>query len=210
LSGRKVFDLSSNLSSNSNSNLSANSTQPKQIKAHVAGSFSAIREGVCNFIVCCYAEAARAKCQQLPNKGDLLSIVRYAVNCEVEQNFVLTPAMSPLEYVAEVAEPSLLSDIQTLLLKVNPYDLRKQAERIMILALAGKTPLGEAKARLENNLKTAAMAPFLTQAARLRSAVIDSYRIGGPAAAEKHKVAEFEINYVRMKCDSKTKETNST
>lgn len=182
----------------------------KPVTAHIAGSFSAGREGVCNFIVCCYAEAARAKCQQLPSKGELSSIVSYAVNCEVEQTFFLLPPMTPLEYVSEVAEPSLLSNVQTVLLRINPYELRKKAERLVILALAGKAPYKETLTRLENNLKTAPLVPFLRQAVKLKSAVVESLKIGVTAAAEKYGVAEFEINYVRTKCDSKTEKTTFT
>lgn len=181
-----------------------------QDKVHITRRLDDVRPGICNFIVCCHAEAVRIRAPKLPEKCSLLDAVRYALECEVEGGYQVDPETTPLQYVAAVSAPSLISEIQTHLLRVNPYALRKSAEALVIATLSGGVSTVEAKRRFRNNLRTASIADLLDKAAPLRKAVISSRSMGVEAAAELHQVPTFEINYVRKKCDSATDKGGTT
>jgi hypothetical protein len=167
------------------------------VPVHVTPHLKDYRKGTVNFIVASAAELATTNYPLLStlHTDSLIDEVREALLKRVE----IVPAvteMLPIDYVNQVAKPSLLNKIQTQIYKIQPYSLRKTTQHLVLGYL--KSEISESKIRkaLADNLKHEELLPLVLAARPLREAVARLAQEPLEKVAAESGYPTFELLYI--------------
>jgi hypothetical protein len=162
---------------------------------HVSDSVKDYRAKTVNFIVASLAELSLTNFTSLQIEDNLLSSLKAALTKPVfiKPTFKVLTSM---DYVNQVAKPSLLNKIQTEIYKIQPYALRKQTQVIVLDYFNNRISQRQLKQMMSNNLKQEAILPLLMQAQSLRDAVarLGKETVEEVAASTGHPT--FELLYL--------------
>lgn len=162
---------------------------------HVTTVLRDYRANTVNFIVSSGAELATTNYPRLKDKLDIVEAVREALLSE--KSVVPTvKVVSPMDYVHQVAKPSLLNKIQTQIYKIQPYGLRKQTQQLVLAYMASKITKAQIKKALSDNLKHEALLPLILSADSLRDAVARLPAETAEAVAADTGHPTFELLYL--------------
>jgi hypothetical protein len=144
------------------------------LSVHVTDILTDFKPNTVNFIVAAKAELGLTNFVDVATvsngEGDLdRLLVRALTNPKliVPKIKVLTP----MDYVHQVAKPSLLNKIQTEIHKIQPYALRKQAQALVLDFLNNRISDRQLKQAMSDNLKLEILLPKVLEASSLRDAV---------------------------------------
>ena len=110
--------------------------------------------------------------------------------------------ISALEYVDQVAKPSLLNKIQTEIYKIQPYSLRKDTQRLMLQFFNSKVSERTALHALRRSYKTEGLIPYVKGGHNLRAAVARLKYETVEAVAADTDLPTFELLYLSRANDS--------
>lgn len=131
-------------------------------------------------------------------KVGLVAALEYAIENPVTWKLEMR-TISFDEYVTANTKPSFLNGVQTELYRITPYDLRKSAQAVVIGYLAGAESRKNLMAKLNSSYKLDRLKALLTdpKCTELKEAVAEYGKTQNvELAAEKYKVATFEILYL--------------
>lgn len=103
------------------------------------------------------------------------------------------------EIVDRITTKSILTDVQTLVNKVNPYDLRKKIHNLLITYIYGACPYSEVSHLLSSNDKLSSLLALSKdeRIKTIRNAVIEYKKIKDEESlAKKYGIHTFEILYI--------------
>lgn len=137
---------------------------------HVTSVLKDYKENTVNFIVASAAELATTNYLRMKDTQDLCAMVKTAL---LDEKMIVptVKSVSPIEYVNQVAKPSLLNKIQTEIYRIQPYGLRKQTQQLVLAYMASKLTKAQIKKALADNLKHETLLPLILSADSLRNAV---------------------------------------
>ena len=139
----------------------------------------------------------RSLCVKLTNRG-LLNLLKKLV-ANKQQITLQIKQVSLQDIVDKLTTKSILTDVQTLVNKVNPYDLRKKVHRVVISYIYGALPFSEMKQFFSASPK---LNPIFnvcksTQVKTIKKAVAEYKRINDEElVAKQYGVHTFEILYI--------------
>lgn len=165
-------------------------------KGYISSNCRDYKKDAVNFIVSAGAELALTNFIPLATDVPLLK----AVSAALKSDLKITPEikqMDALDYVHQVAKPSLLNKIQTEIYKISPYQLRKQTQAQALAYLANKMSKRHLVRALSDNLKHEQLLPLLLAADSLRDAVA-AVQAGGSVeeVAKQTGHPTFELLYI--------------
>ncbi len=165
--------------------------QPRQVHLTTRPVFVT---GAINFISMPFALLADSNYPQMPS-GDLKPVLMHclmnAVRIEPE-----IKNMKAADYVMALARPSILNKIQTEVYRIQPYDLRKQVQSLIIKFFNGVISLRTMNQFLDRSIKTERLKPLINEGVPLRDAVLMmKHRTAEDIAAETG-VQAFDLNYL--------------
>lgn len=174
-------------------------SQPMPV--HVSDYVTDLRPKTVNFIVAAKAELSLTNyvdLSTLKDRGsDLDSLLAYALT-NLRWVVPSVQILSPMDYVNQVAKPSLLNKIQTEVYKIQPYALRKQTQALILDYLNSRVSDRQIKQAMSNNLKLELILPMVLEAKSLRDAVarlkIGKETVEEVALATGHPT--FELLYI--------------
>lgn len=143
--------------------------QPSPVR--IASDLNDVSLTSINFIVASIAELNLTNYKMLP-RIELTEALKTAL----QDKSTIKPkvrVLSPIDYVEQVARPSLLNKVQTEIYKIQPYALRKQTNAIVLSYLNSKISKKKLRKLLADNLKHEALLPLLLSADSLRDAVAE-------------------------------------
>lgn len=104
------------------------------------------------------------------------------------------------DFVNAASKPSFLNHVQTAVYKINPYDLRKEVQTLIILYLSGKLPVTKMRAKLRSSFKLETLLQLMNdaQADKLRQAceVVRKQQLNVDDVAKSTGVASFDLLYI--------------
>lgn len=110
-----------------------------------------------------------------------------------------------IQYVNMIAKPSPLNLIQTIVLSISPYDLRKKVNAMILDYFNSKVKYKAVVAALKDNYKTSDLVPILKKdGERMRLAVARSVKEDVKLVSAETGVATFDLNYLRRSDKEKT------
>lgn len=133
----------------------------------------------------------------LRNKLDLQKAFISCSKCEKQIKLEINePTLSQI--IDKVTTKSVLTDIQTLVNKVNPYDLRKKVHKLVISYFYGSATLSQIKKlKISEKLRLIYNVLISDKAKNVRNAVLEYKQVKDEnKVANKYKVHTFEILYV--------------
>jgi hypothetical protein len=151
-------------------------------------------ENALNFIVASLAELSlcnSARLKALP----LNQALREALATKRQSPYTYK-VMSAMDYVNLIARPSKLNGIQTEILRIQPYSLRKEANAAVLAYLRG----GSARALkevLRKSSKLEKLLAFTLDNVELREAYARAAKEGVEAVATSTGIPSFELMYLR-------------
>lgn len=86
---------------------------------------------------------------------NLRKALEHAIAAPTPMWQLVSKEMSFAEYVAHATKPSFLNDLQTEFYSINPYDLRKEVQALVIAYLANVESKAKMKAKLDTSHKLA-------------------------------------------------------
>lgn len=159
----------------------------------------------CSVVIVCDAKSAllnsSVDCKTLfahYTEEDLLRILEKIVSRkEVQSLEIREPTLE--EIVDKVTTKSILTDIQTFVNKVNPYDLRKKVHKYIISYLYGEISYSKLMKFFNTSTKLDTLKQVLSEpeAKKIRCAVADYLKEKDEqAVAQRYGIHTFEILYV--------------
>lgn len=135
--------------------------------------------------------------------GGLSSALRLALNSAhvANEEWALVRTDPSIDdFVNASSKPSFLNHVQTAVYKINPYDLRKEVQSLVILYLSGKVSPTKMRAKLKSSFKLEALLLLMTdpQAGKLRAACEEALRkkVTVEEIAKRTGVASFDLLYI--------------
>ena len=171
-----------------------NRKREQPLAVHVTQDVKDTRKGV-NFIVAAAAELELTNYSALPADMPLIDTLLDAL---IEAKMIIPKVVrrTSMDYVNLVAKPSLLNKIQTEIYRIQPYQLHKQTQLIVLDYFNSRVSVRQLKTLLADNLKHAALLQLLLKATSLRDAVarLKKESLEDVAATSGHPT--FELLYI--------------
>lgn len=139
----------------------------------------------------------------VPGVSDFTDALRMALNTAhvLNQPWKLVKQEPSIDdFVNAASKPSFLNHVQTQIYKINPYDLRKEVQGMVILHLSGMASPAKLKAKLKSSFKLENLAALMQDphASELRAACesVLKYKQKPEDAAKVSGVSTFDILYL--------------
>ena len=148
-----------------------NKGKVQPLAVHVTPNLRDYREGAVNFIVASAAELSMTNYPLIGYRDDLVAAVKAALTKSHLSAIVpVIKEISHIDYVNQIAKPSLLNKIQTQIHRIQPYALRKQTQQLVLSYLKSNISETQIKRALSDNLKHEELLPLVLSASPLRAA----------------------------------------
>jgi hypothetical protein len=170
---------------------------PQPSWVHLTDSTDYLRNDAINFISASFSELALTTISKLPPRDSLSESLTESLTVDFLAYIPEKQVLSPMDYVNIVAKPSLLNAIQTTVYKINPYQLRKDIQEMVLQFLNSQLSVGQMKATLKANLKLEPLIPMLIEAIPLREAVARLKTEPVETVALETGFPSFELMYVQ-------------
>lgn len=138
-----------------------------------------------------------------PDNESFSGVLRLALNTAHIKNedWVLTKSDPSIDdYVNASSKPSFLNHVQTIIYKINPYDLRKEMQPLVIMHLSGMAPAAKIRIKLKSSFKLEPLMRLLEdpQADKLRAAceTVLKHNADPYVVAKQSGVDSFDILYL--------------
>ncbi len=143
-------------------------------------------------------------CLATDNLEELWNEISTLVESDLSNTFILQTFDPPLmDYVAIASKPSDLNKMLTVIMKIHPYDLRKQVQTTLISYLAGKIKESQLKQVLYQSIKAETLIPLIQkpEVQKLRNVLLTLQHKTAPdqeveEIAEAEGIDVFDINYI--------------
>ena len=170
----------------------------------VANGINLVQRCKCDIVFVVDAKAALNKTNadqtlcKLMKTRQLVATIKECLKHKEKLDFVCKEH-SLAEIVDKLTTKSILTDIQTLVNKIQPYDLRKEIHKMIITYLYGNTGINPLRAKLSGIPKFNALWKVISgdKCKTIRNAVIEYLKTKDEkAVAAKYQIHTFEILYV--------------
>lgn len=178
--------------------------QPKHV--HVTTTLKTMMPQAVNFIVASYGALGDTNIPNLPftsarGLGEALKVALLSA----QTTSIRVTKLSPVDYINQIAKPSLLNKIQTEILRIQPYALRKEVQAMMLDYFNSRIAKKTIISFLNRSLRLERLRDTILLGDDLRAAVALLSQMDAEAVQGQTGVPSFDIMYLLSAGNPKVK-----